>query len=402
MEKYQEIKDFVSQQENMMFSLLGDLVSIQSGSYNKSGIDEVVRYISDFFSPFPFHLKEFPQKNYGNHLLVSTSAAAKSELSILITGHTDTVFPHDTAFNWYREDDEKAYGPGVIDMKGGLVVGIMSLMALHHLGLDDEIPVRFLFNSDEEIGSPSSRRIIEDLARKSVFAFVLECGALDGSVVTGRKGKIGIRIAFEGGAGHAAFASGGKPSAILELAHKVLEIEKLNDFKKGISFNVGKVAGGTAPNVVAKDADAYIDIRYVDPADRDLILARMEKIVGKSLVDGVKGDIRIISERPPMPQTSGNRTLYKIIRDVGQNVGMDIGEEFRNGVSDANFIAAQGVPVVDGLGPIGDLDHSEKEYMIKRSLPERTLLFTLTLIESWKRKKELVKYRNTAAARFEV
>ncbi len=389
MEIYGHILEFVSRQEKQMFSLLRDMVTIQSGSYNKDGVDKVVRLISNFFSGTSFLTEEIRQANYGNHLIVSSPAANVDDRSVLIAGHTDTVFPSDTSFIWYREDEQKAYGPGVIDMKGGLVVGMFAMKALSSMGMDDKIPVRFLFNSDEEIGSPSSKDLIEDLASRSTLGLVLECGSLDGSVVTGRKGKMGIRLTLEGGAGHAAFAGESKPSAILELAHKIIELESTGDVDSGLSINVGKIEGGSAPNVVAKHAEAHIDIRYVRPEQREKILKRVESVVRETRVPGVRASFKIVSERPPMPQTEGNRRLYHVIRGVGKKIGLEIKDEFRNGVSDANFIAARGIPVVDGLGPIGDLDHSEKEYMIKRSLPERCALFALALIESWERRKQI-------------
>ncbi len=384
-----DIPDFVSSHEGQMFSLLRDMVLIQSGSRNKEGVDRVVRLISSFFKNTPLNVREVIQQEYGNHLIVSTSAADECERHILITGHTDTVFPPDTSFNWYREDEEKAYGPGVIDMKGGLVAGMFALKALISAGLDKTIPVRFLFNSDEEIGSPSSRNIIEELADRSIFGFVLECGSLDGSIVTGRKGKIGIRLTAEGGAGHAAFAGKVKPSAILGLAHKIIEVEALNDVKQGISFNVGKFEGGTAPNVVAKHALADVDVRYMIPEQREQVIRSIGKIADKKDVPGVESRFEIVSERPPMPQTEGNRRLYRLVRQVGKSLGLDIGDEFRSGVSDANLIAGRGIAVVDGLGPVGDFDHSEEEYMIKKSLPERCALLALSLIECWKRRQEI-------------
>ncbi len=389
MVSYQEIGQFVVRHEKQMFSLLKDMVLVQSGSYNKSGIDKLVHLIADFFVDLAFPVREIPEQNLGNHLLVSTEGCVSKDRSILVTGHTDTVYPEDTSFNWFKEDDEKVYGPGVIDMKGGLVVGMFALKALHEFELSEVIPVKFLFNSDEEIGSPGSQKIIRDLARRSLFGFVLECGGLDNSVVTGRKGKIGLRIQVKGGAGHAAFASTGKPSAILELAHKIIKIEKLNQLSEGISVNVGKVSGGTRPNVVARDAEALIDIRYMREEQRESILSRLEDIVKKPFLGGVSGKLEIISERPPMPRTEGNKKVYGVIQEVGKKLGIDIQEDYRNGVSDANLMAAEGLPVVDGLGPVGDLDHSEKEYMIKNTLPERTALFIATLIESWNRRNEL-------------
>ena len=186
-----------------MLVLLKRLVLIQSGSYNKNGIDLVVGVIKDVLMEPAIAVQEIPQNVHGNILLASTPAAGDRE-NILLVGHTDTVFPQDTTFNWWREDQENVYGPGVIDMKGGLVAGIYALKALHAQKLLDDIPLRFIFNPDEEIGSPCSRDLIISEARKSVMAFVLECGGLTGEVVTGRKGRIGVKLEAFGKAGHAA------------------------------------------------------------------------------------------------------------------------------------------------------------------------------------------------------
>ena len=261
--KYESLIEYVADSERQMFTLLEQMVLTQSGSRNKKGVDAMAALIAQTFQGSCVSVETILQEQCGNHLIVSSPCAGDEHRGILIVGHMDTVFPEDTPFNWYREDEKYAYGPGIVDMKGGLTAGIFALKGLGHMGLLHEIPIRFLFNSDEEIGSPGSAPLIEQLADRSLCAFVLECGGLDGGVVTGRKGRIGLQLEIEGQAGHAAFAGREKPSAVLELAHKTIALEALNNFDERVTLNVGQVAGGIGPNTVAPEAVARVDIRYV-------------------------------------------------------------------------------------------------------------------------------------------
>jgi len=205
-----------------MFRLLREMVLIQSSSYNKKGIDRVAGLIQSAFNNNKVFCHVVEQKTSGNHLIVRSFKNPPSHAPALLVGHMDTVFPEDTAFNWYKEDDKKSYGPGVADMKGGLIAGIYAIKALEHAGLLQKIPITFFFNSDEEIGSTSSGKLIKNEAKKSAFAFVLESGGLAGELVTGRKGRISIKLDIKGKAGHAAYADKNKASAIVELAHKTI------------------------------------------------------------------------------------------------------------------------------------------------------------------------------------
>jgi len=295
----------------------------------------------------------------------------------------DTVFPKDTDFNFFREDSTKCYGPGVIDMKGGLVAGIFAFKALDALGLLKKIPITFIFNSDEEIGSPSSRELIKAEALKSSFGFVLECGGLEGEVVTGRKGNLSIQLDVFGKAGHAAFAGQDKASAILELAYQTIAFEALNDFEKGITVNVGKVMGGVGPNTVPEHAFARIDFRFVEQQDYDFLKEKISEIAAKPKTPHTSASFEIVSQRPPMEQSEGNRLLFQTVKGVADKLDFPLQEEFRNGVSDANIIAEQGIPVLDGLGPAGAHDHSKDEYMIKESLLQRATLLACSIVECW-------------------
>lgn len=374
---------FLERSEGEMFSLLKELVLIQSGSYHKAGVDAVVEVIRDVVIREGLSARVVEQEKLGNHLIVTTRASEEGKKGLLIVGHTDTVFPEDTPFRWYREDDENVYGPGVIDMKGGLVVGIFALKALREAGVLEEIPIRFVFNSDEEIGSPTSRDLIRQMADESYCGFVLECGALDGGIVTGRKGKIGLTLTTRGSAGHAAQAGRDKSSAVLCLSHKVIMLEAMNDPDQGVSVNVGTIKGGIGANTVAEEASAGVDIRYLQPPQRGEILSKVDSVVKASKVPGGSGTMEITSERPPMPVTERNRELFKLLRAQARRIGIPVKEELRSGVSDANIIAERGIPVLDGLGPVGGRDHSDKEYMVKKSLLPRTQLFALTLIAAW-------------------
>lgn len=294
----------------------------------------------------------------------------------------DTVFPEDTDFTWFKENEKHVYGPGVIDMKGGLVAGIYALKALSSIRMLKKIPLTFVFNSDEKIGSPTSMRIIGREARRS--AFVLECGGINGGIVTDRKVKLGFTVTVKSKASHAASAGHEKSSAILELSHKIVALEALNNPDKDLSVNVGTIKGGISSNMVADHAVASVDIRFRDVSDTNNVIKQVKKIAHEVSVRGTRTKIDPASERPPMEQTRNNKSLYRVAMDVANNLGIAVVEEFRSGVSDANLIAGQKTAVIDGLGPVGERDHSAEEFMFKDSLKERAQLFALLLLESWR------------------
>ncbi|WP_198145911.1 M20/M25/M40 family metallo-hydrolase [Desulfonatronovibrio magnus] len=365
--------------QDEMFSLLEKLVLIQSGTGNKSGIDRMADLLEKILAGISLNTEILPMQGCGNMLSAWTDKALEAP-HFLLVGHMDTVFPFDSPFNFYREDDVHAYGPGVMDMKGGLVVGIFALKALSDMGLLKDIPVKIFFNSDEEIGSPYSKAIIEKEAVDCKAAFVLEGGGLGSEVVVARKGKIGLKVVLSGQAGHAGAAGIDKPSALLEAAHKIIALENLNS-PPDILINVGAAHGGMVPNAIAEKAELLIDIRYAKPQDEQQIIEAVDKICEQSVVHGVTGKYNIVSNRPPMKLNILNEALYVLVKKVAEKYSLPIGSETRGGVSDANFIAAMSIPVLDGLGPCGDLDHSDKEYIIKETMGQRTLLLAGSLLD---------------------
>ena len=376
---------FIKEHGSDMFDLLEKMVLIQSGSHNKKGVDRVSGLIESSFQSNSVSCRLIEQTKFGNHLIVRSLCEDRFDKQILLVGHMDTVFPQDTDFNLFREDSTKCYGPGVIDMKGGLVAGIFALKALDSLGLLKKIPITFIFNSDEEIGSPSSRELIKAEAQKSALAFVLECGGLEGEVVTGRKGNLSLKLNVFGKAGHAAFAGQDKASAILELAYKTIDFESLNDVEKGVTVNVGKVKGGIGPNTVPEHATAHIDFRFVEQKDHNFLKEKISEIAARPKTPHTSASFEIVSQRPPMEQNEANRILFQAVKGVADKLDFPIREEFRNGVSDANIIAEQGIPVLDGLGPAGANDHSKDEYMLKETLFQRASLLACSFVECWQK-----------------
>jgi glutamate carboxypeptidase len=384
---FEEIESFLTSREADMFAFLEEIITIQSGSHNKAGIDRTASTIVRAFQGLDVSTETIEQQLQGNNLVVRSSAQPTADKQVLLVGHMDTVFPEDTDFNWYKADNDKSYGPGVVDMKGGLVVGIYALRALHKLGLLEQIPITYIFNSDEEIGSRSSIDLIQREANSSAFAFVLEAGGLENEIVTGRKGNLTIEIHIEGRAGHAAFATKDKPSAILEMAHKIIAFESLNDFDKGITINVGKIEGGIGSNTIPEFSSAQVDFRFVDPSDLRNLEIKVSEMANKIVVPGTQSRVDFITGRPPMQQSQDNKRLFQTTADIANHMGYPVKEQYRFGVSDANFIADLKVPVIDGLGPIGGRDHSRDEYMIRESLLKRTILLACSIIECWNRSK---------------
>ncbi len=377
-----DISTYIGTHKQDLYTLMETLVLIQSYSRNKAGVDRVCRHIAGIMDRMGFSCEVVQQHDLGNHLIARSPAAARDPKGqTLITGHMDTVFPEDSTFNWYKEDETNCYGPGVADMKGGLVVGIYALQALVDTGHLNDLPITFIFNSDEEIGSPSSRELIAREAKHARLAYVLEAGGIPNDIVTGRKGNFSISLNVNGKAGHAAFAGKDKASAILELAHKTLAIEALNQPEIGISANVGTITGGIGPNTVPDQAEARVDFRFLSPGDAADLQQRLDEIVNTPTVQGTSTSMQQVSGRPPMPQTAGNMEVFNKIKQLAHELGTPVQPELRQGVSDANIIAAQGIQVIDGLGPVGGKDHSEDEYILKESLWERTVLFGNILAE---------------------
>jgi glutamate carboxypeptidase len=378
------VTDYLRKREGEMGEQLKRLVLIPSGSRDKGGVDRLCRALAELLDSLPLQRRIIPQALHGDLLMASVPAPARIP-RILLVGHMDTVFPEASPFRGWREDERHFYGPGVVDMKGGLIVGIYALKALAAAGLLPGLPVTLLFNSEEEIGSPVSQPLIVAEAKRSAMAFVLEAGGPQGEIATGRKGRLGLTLTIRGVAGHAATAAAGKKSAILDLARLIVALEGLNGQFPNLSVNVGQVGGGMVPNSVPEAAWAALDVRFASAGGLAFFESRWEDLLARRRAEGMEIGVETTDRTPVMEATDDNRALFAVIAGEARGLGFPVGEDFRAGASDANAIAAAGTPVVDGLGPIGGGEHSDREYLLRESLGRRSALLALSLAAAWRR-----------------
>jgi glutamate carboxypeptidase len=273
-------------------------------------------------------------------------------------------------------------------MKGGLAVIVGALWALDRLKVLPKIPLLLAFNGDEEIGSSGSGQKLEELARSCRLGFVFECGGPDGSVVTSRRGLQRYLLKIRGKAGHAGNIQVAKQSAVVELAHQILKLEALNDREADLSVNVGRVKGGTATNVIPAEAEADLEVRFLNQGQGDEVGERIQKLANSSQEFGLETNFVRGHARPPMEHTPGTAQLFQKVAQVAARNQIILSEEARWGASDANLLAAVGLATIDGLGPVGEMDHSENERILEDSLFQRVdlLVHLLWDLRDWTRK----------------
>jgi len=348
-----------------------------SYSFNPDGVNKVgAMIVENMNGIMPVHEVVTFEKVGGTHIFRSS----EHEKSIYLVGHMDTVFPPEHEFQACAMKGDVLTGPGVGDMKGGLVVIIYALKALHHVGVLRELEISTIFNSDEEIGSKYSRPIMEREREKAAMCLVTECAGLENQIVISRNGKMGARMNSFGKPQHVSVGNHEKSSAILEAARKIIDIEALNDIYPGVSLNIGKVSGGLGPATIAAEAEAYIDIRWEHEEHKDRLIENVESIVGQQALAGCHSEFEVLNWRPSMPYTGRNQELIDIIQSTAREIGQQVPTEHRRGSSDANHFGAAGVPTVDGLGPISQWDHTADEYISIPSLSDRTRLLASVLL----------------------
>ncbi|MBE3066210.1 MAG: M20 family metallopeptidase [Chloroflexi bacterium] len=359
-----------------MLALLKRLVETESPSHIKVAVDRVGALVAEECHRLGASVETIPNTTAGNLVLARWGKGANG---ILLLAHMDTVFPLGTLEKMhFYEKDGMVFGPGVSDMKGGIVVGLTALAAALETGSLAH-PVTALFTSDEEIGSGTSRALIEKLAAESALVLVLEPGMVDGSVKTWRKGVGEFTVRVRGRAAHAGGDHEKGRNAIEELAHQVLAIQKLTDYNKGTTLNVGVIRGGIASNVVPDEASLEVDLRVMQPGEAERISAALQAL--KPVLDGTSLEVTGGLNRPPMPFNDTIKATFEKVKAIAANANIQLKASGTGGASDANFVAPLGIPVLDGLGPAGGEYHSEREYIFRDSLPERAKLLAAILRE---------------------
>ncbi len=365
---------WLATQQEAMTELLRRMVEIDSGSYHKAGIDRVGAAAREFLEGHGIAVETVPQTKHGDCLRAAVpwdGPQGNAGGNVMLLGHRDTVFPEgEVARRPFTIRDGVAYGPGVADMKAGLVMNCFVLAAFAKFG-GSPAPLVGLFTGDEEIGSPEGRAVIEAEARHARVVFNSEPGRPSGAIVTGRKGGVFMAMRITGKAAHSGGNFTAGISAIEELARKIQAIHALTDLERGITLNVGLVSGGQSVNTVAPWAVGEIDLRYIDPSDRDAVMAEIGGIVERSFVPGTKAELSINGEFLPMTQSASAKRLFELYVDASAEGGREVTGEFAGGCADSGFTAAVGTPTLCAVGPIGGRAHTPEEYLELDSLVPR-------------------------------
>jgi glutamate carboxypeptidase len=303
------------------------------------------------------------------------SGGLPEDKHLLVVGHLDTVWPIGTlALRPFRVEDDRAFGPGIFDMKSGVMLAVFAMRAIKELGLTTRRSVTLLMTCDEETGSHFSRDLIEEEAGRAHAALILEPPIPGGTIKTGRKGVGEFELIIGGRPAHAGNDPRAGISAITELADQILAINKLNDYERGTTVNVGVVRGGVLSNVIAAEAHAMIDMRFQSMEEGSRIVEAMQRL--RPALDGARIEVRGGINRPPLVRTAEIGALFEHAKQLAAEIGFELREGSVGGGSDGNFIAALGVPVLDGLGVDGAGAHAEHEHIVISDIPRRAALLT--------------------------
>ncbi|HTD23023.1 MAG TPA: M20 family metallopeptidase [Terriglobales bacterium] len=364
----------IEPREHDMVALAQRLVEIESPSYDKKAVDMLGQALADEFTRIGAQVNFHKQSQFGDHLQASFKTAGNDNPSVLLIGHMDTVWNLGTLKSMpCRVSDGRVWGPGVLDMKAGIVQMIFALRALRDVHGAPPGNVEVLLVSDEEVGSLSSRTLTESVARNARAVFVLEPSqGLEGALKTARKGVGDYTVKVTGKASHSGVDFRAGVSAITELAHQISIIEKFTDLERGLTVNPGVVRGGTRSNVVAAKAEVEVDVRIQKLADARLIEKKFRSLKPRNRRSKlhVSGGIN----RPPMERSPEIAAWFSTARKLAQEMGWKLREASTGGGSDGNFTAALGIPTLDGLGAVGEGPHALNESVLIRELPRRAAL----------------------------
>ncbi|MDQ6786929.1 MAG: M20 family metallopeptidase [Acidobacteriota bacterium] len=371
--------DYFQNRQDKILDSIREILNIESPSRDTAGSKAVADWLEKQAREISsdFEIERIAAENCGEHFILRAFPSA--EKPVLLLGHTDTVHPRGSfKNNPTRIEDGKLYGCGAFDMKANCVLMLEVLRAFVELNLQSARPVTILLSCDEEIGSQTGRNLVETEARKAEFCFVCEPSA-NGRVKTGRKGTANYILKTHGIASHAGLEPQRGASAILEIARQIERLDSFNNFEIGTTVTVGTVSGGTTSNVVPAEAECAIDVRFASIVEAEKIEKEIKNL--KSFDSRVKLEITGAVNRPPLERTENVLRLYEKARKIALQFDYDLGETQVGGASDGNFVAALGVPVLDGLGIAGDGAHTSEEFIFIDDIPKRAALISALLIE---------------------
>lgn len=369
----------VREQEEQIIAELSHIVSMSSYTYSPESVDLLQQYLAEQLRKEGCRIEFLPSENpqFARHLRAEFGSG---EDQILVLAHADTVYPQKyiSAEAIYQEDD-RLYGPGVYDMKGGIVQLLWAVRLIKALGCQTRYRVCIIINSDSEAGGISSRRQIENEAIKSKAVFVLESARVpEGEMKSSHCGSGRYRLKVSGQSGHPSQSSPAT-SAIQELSFQIQRLHSLSQPEKTVVVNVGQIWGGDTVNTVSPHATALIEMRFLDPKDG---AATEELILNAQPFTNCQVEINGSITRPAMLRNAYTQRLMCQVKHLAKHIGLEFGDGVPGEASDGNYAAALGVPTLDGIGPVGGGAHSEQEFIIKDSLATRTALLILILCKA--------------------
>ncbi|EGO63359.1 M20 family metallopeptidase [Acetonema longum] len=379
----QAIFQYIDEHRGEMMALWQELVNRESGSADKAGVDKVQDRIKNILEAEGALVRMVEYEQAGN-MLIAEIGGDRAKAPVLFSGHVDTVFKTGTVEKRpFTVRDGKAYGPGVLDMKGGVVAFLYAVKALRAAGFSER-PIKMLLAGDEETGHLASNaaEVFVEEARGCAAAFNCETGFVDDAIVVGRKGVAGFTMEVRGVAAHVGNDPENGRSAIVEIAHKLLEVEKLTDWQEGTSFNVGVIEGGTVPNATPDYAKIRIDVRFVDENAIPKFTRQIEAIAAKTYVPGTTTTLTAGASFKPMTTTEGVKRLFRLVKETYAENGFGAPyEKAVGGGADSAYTVIAGVPTVCAMGVKGGRNHSPEEYAIVESLFERAKLLAACVLK---------------------
>lgn len=379
-EAQKAVTQYIQKRQSSAIEFLGELVDTDSSASDKKSVDQVGQLIQQRLKQDGIDYQIHSHSQYGDAIIATIPGELPGK--VLLMGHMDTAFPLGTAKERpFKQEGDLLLGPGVSDMKSGLVTMLEAATALKACAKDQICDIEILFTSEEEIGSPISRAIIEEIARDARAVFNLEPGRPDGSVVTARKGSAHLRIDIEGKAAHSgAFIENGI-SANDELAHKMIEIKKLMNVDEGITINFGVIQGGIGNNIVSPSASATIHLAFWTSKQYEQTVHAIQKIVDHSYIAGTNSTFSGGLSMLPMEKHEGVAKLYQAVTEAGNEHGIKVKEQRTKGAADAGFTASLGIPTICGMGPVGGNWHAIDEYMELSTFEPRTILLAHSILQ---------------------
>jgi glutamate carboxypeptidase len=369
-----DAKKYVEQRLPQYIEELRELCLIDSGTYHKPGLDEVALYLAARMRGLGMNTTIIAQEEWGNDLIATIRGAGSG--TVLLLGHMDTVYPVGTAAaRPLKVEGDTIYGPGVSDMKGCILSAIYAIEAMLATNYRSFGEIRFLCVSDEEILKRHSLDLIHEMSQGCQAAFVLEAARANGAIVSARKGCAVYNVIVKGKAAHTGVEPEKGRNAIVELCHQILQFESLNSWRAGLTINTCRCSGGFATNVVADYAEAQVDLRFIHCLDRIDTEKVWQQMIRQNRVAGTQVILESWPDtRQPMVCTPQSLTLVDRVREISRMLGFSIEHVMTGGSSDASVTSSFGIPTLDGLGPIGGLDHSPDEYLVKSSVAQRSAL----------------------------